>query len=397
MSKLQKRTLGRRRLRGGGEDSRRRGATLVLIAVMSTALVSFGAMALNWSYIELTHTQLRAASDAAAKAAIVSLSQTQNKGDARQVAKDLVSEYSIGGQPIRIRNSDIQFGNGERQQDGSIVFNQDVQPLNAAQVIINLDDGARTGKVSTLMPHIMNPSEFSLSKTAIASRYDHDIVMVVDRSASMAWDLTGVDFSYPAEYNNDSTLQNYFKPPHPTDSRWAKLVDALRVFRDVIEDRNLNAQVGLVSYASDYTFGLFSSTRVNTDLLLSQSTSDFVSTAETIGQSPIIGDTNIGAGIDSGRSTLLSASERRITANRTMVLLSDGRKTEGNDPVARARRAADSRITIHTVSFGDGADQQAMANIAAEAGGNHYHASTAAELALAFKTIAEELPAVLVQ
>ncbi|MEO1498255.1 MAG: vWA domain-containing protein [Planctomycetota bacterium] len=397
MSTKGKRTLGRRRLRGGGANRRRRGATLVLIAVMSTALVSFGALAINWSYIELTNTQLRSASDATAKAAVVALSQTQNQAEARTIARALARNYRIGGQELRIRGRDIQFGNAETQPDGSIVFNQGVQPLNAAQVVATCGEGAATGKVSALLGNILNPDEFELSKTATAAKYDHDIAMVVDRSASMAWDLSGTDFSYPAEYNNDSTLQNYFKPPHPTESRWAKLVDALKVFREVIEDRNLNAQVGLVSYASNYSFGLFSSTRVSRDQLLSLNTSDFIAAAETISASPIIGDTNIGAGIDNGRSVLLSASERRMTANRTMVLLSDGRRTEGNDPVARARRAANNRITVHTVSFGDGADQQVMANIAAEAGGNHYHASTAAQLRTAFQTIAEQLPAILVQ
>ncbi|TWT48677.1 vWA domain-containing protein [Botrimarina hoheduenensis] len=397
MNKSTNRPLGRRRLRGGGAASRRRGATLVLIAVMSTALVSFGALIINWSYIELTNTQLRSASDATAKAAVVALSQTQNQSQARTIARQIAREYQVGGRDLILRGSDIEFGNAQRQPNGTIVFNAGVQPLNSARVVAACGGSAATAAVSTMLGNILNPDEFTLSKTATAARYDHDIVMVVDRSASMAWDLSGVDFSYPAEYNNDSTLQNYFKAPHPTESRWAKLEDALGVFRDVIVDRRLNAQVGLVSYASDYTFGLFNSTRVTRDQLLSSNTSDYLTAAAAIGTRPIIGDTNIGAGIDEGRLVLLNASERRMTANRTMILLSDGRRTQGADPVARAARAANSRITVHTISFGDGADLQVMADVALAGGGQHYHASTAQQLTEAFRTIAEQLPAILVQ
>ncbi|MEO0532010.1 MAG: vWA domain-containing protein [Planctomycetota bacterium] len=375
----------------------RRGATLVLIAVMSSALVSIGALVINWSYIELTQTQLRSASDAAAKAAVVTLSQTQNQGDARRAARQIAAQYTIGGQPLRIRNQDIQFGNGEPDGNGGYTFVQGQQPLNCAQVVARCGPDSATASVSAMFGNMLETDEFNLDKTATAGRYDHDVCVVVDRSASMAWDLSGTDFSYPDEYNNDSTLQNYFRAPHPTSSRWAKLAESLVVFRDALESRNLNANVGLVSYASNYTFGLYEAERVTRNQLMSLDTNEFLDAADTIGESPLIGDTNIGAGINHGRAVLVSASERRVTANRTMILFSDGVRTEGADPVARAQVAADSRITIHTVSFGDGADQATMQAIAAAAGGNHYHADSGAELAYAFEQIAEELPAVLIE
>ncbi|MEN0109676.1 MAG: vWA domain-containing protein [Planctomycetota bacterium] len=375
----------------------RRGATLVLIAVMSTALVSLGALVINWSYIELTHTQLRAASDAAAKAAAVTLSQTQNQGDARRTARQIAREYRVGGRQVTLRNSDIVFGNGESDGAGGYTFNQGEQPLNSARVTARCGSGSSMSSVPVFFSNIMPEGTFDLEKQSTAGRYDHDICVVVDRSASMAWDLSSVDFQYPAEYVDDSTLQNYFKPPHPTESRWAKLVESLGVFRDVVNRRNLNPQIALVSYASNYTFGVFQSSRVSRDQLLDKDTDLFVDEANRLGGVPLIGDTNISAGLSNGRSVLLSRSERRVTANRTMILFSDGVRTEGGNPVQQAQRAANSRITVHTVSFGDGADQQAMQQIAQTGGGNHYHANTGIELESAFEQIAEQLPAVLIQ
>lgn len=375
----------------------RRGATLILVAVMSSALVSLGALVINWSYIELTNTQLRSASDAAAKAAAVTMSQVQNQGQAKQAAKLVAAEYTVGGQSLRIRNRDIEFGNAESDGNGGYTFSAGVQPLNCARVVARCGPGSATASVSAVMGNLLETDEFELEKEAIAGRFDHDICIVVDRSASMAWDLTGVDFSYPEEYNNDSTLQNYFKPPHSTGSRWAKLRDSLGVFRDALASRDLNPNIGLVSYASNYTFGLFESERVTRNLLMDLNADEFLAAADVIAQSPLIGDTNIAAGINNGRSVLLSSSERRVTANRTLILFSDGVKTEGGNPVTRAEVAADSRITIHTVSFGDGSDQEVMQQIAEAGNGNHYHADNAEELASAFAAIADELPAMLIQ
>ncbi len=386
------------RRRGIGRTHRRtdrRGATLVLIAIMSTAMIGLGALVLNWSYIELTNTQLRSASDAAVKAAVVTLSQTQNQSQARQAAKTIAREYTIGGQELRLRNSDIQFGNSEIQADGSYLFVTGQQPINSARVTASLGNGALAASVPVLFSSLLTTDSFDLQKQSTAGRYDHDICVVVDRSASMAWDLSGVDFSYPEEYNNDSTVQNYFKAPHPNGSRWAKLVEALGVFQEVVDRRNLNAQIGLASYASDYTFGLFESSQVSTDQVMSGDTYDFVNAAAAIGQEPIIGDTNIRRGINEGKNVLLD-DEKRGTANRTMILLSDGRRTEGGNPVTKAADLYNNRrIAIHTISFGEGADQATMQAIADAAGGNYYHALTGTDLEAAFEDIAQQLPAVL--
>lgn len=375
----------------------RRGATLVLIAVMSTALVSLGAFVINWSYVELTNTQLRSACDAAAKAAVVTMSQTQEMDAARVAAQEIAAEYRIGGLQLILEDGDIEFGNGEPNGSGGYTFVANQQPLNCARVVARCGGSSATASVPVLFASLMEKDSFDLEKDAVAGRYDHDVCVVVDRSGSMAWDLTSVDFSYPGEYNDDSTLQNYFRAPHPTGSRWAKLVDSLEVFREVIDRRDLNAKVGLVSYASNYTFGLFQSTTVTADQVMSSNTSLFVEAAEAIGEEPIIGDTNIGAGIDTGVSVVTSPTEGRLTANRTIVLLSDGVRTEGADPVSRATAAAANRITVHTISFGDGADQNVMQQIADATGGSHYHANSGEELMSAFEQIAEELPAVLIQ
>jgi Mg-chelatase subunit ChlD len=367
----------------------------VLVAVMCTVLISFGALMLNWSYIELSHSQLRAASDAAAKAAVVTLSRTQSQSQARTSARTIASQYRIAGQSFMLRDGDIEFGNSVPNGNGGYNFAVGQSPLNSARVTARLGAGGAGTAVPVLFANLVDTDTFALEKRATAGRYDHDICVVVDRSASMAWDMSGVDFRYPAERRNDSTLQNYFRPPHPTASRWAALTNALQTFKTVVDRRNLNPQIGLVSYASAYTFGLYSSTEVTVNQTMSSDTSRFLTAAQQIALNPIIGDTNIASGLTNGQTVLLRP-ESRASANRTLILLSDGRRTAGADPVTTATTIAGNRVTIHAISFGENADLAVMSRIAQVGGGRHYHAVTGTELQSAFEQIAEQLPAVLI-
>lgn len=410
-----------RRRRGIGLTHRstdRRGATLVLIAIMSTALISLSALVLNWSYIELTNTELRSASDAAVKAAVVTLSQTQSQSQARQAAKAIAREYTIGGHKLKLRNSDIQFGNSEQQPDGSYSFVTGQQPVNSARVIASLGNGALTASVPVLFSSFLPADSFDLQKRSTAGRYDHDICVVVDRSASMAWDHTGEHFSYPGEYNDDSLPQNYFKPPHPTESRWAHLITGIEEFKDVIDTRNLNAQIGLVSFAGNKiidssTFGAYEAVWFRTDLVMSNTTNDFVAVARAIGQEPLIGghSPDVEGGADGGTSSfrgfiegknVLLNTEKRSTANRTMVLFSDGLHVEKNKAITKAQNFYNNkRITTHTilhVSDSPNEDEEStMREIAEAGGGSYYSVGPGGEYTYveAFGTIARELPAVL--
>jgi Ca-activated chloride channel family protein len=83
--------------------------------------------------------------------------------------------------------------------------------------------------------------------------------------------------------------------------------------------------------------------------------------------------------------------------NGTIVLMSDGRRTTGPDPVEVAKMAADRGVRVYTVGFGtkDGAaipggwggwsfwarlDEEALKGVAKRTGGEYFHAATADDL-----------------
>ncbi|MEN1678875.1 MAG: vWA domain-containing protein [Planctomycetota bacterium] len=367
---------------------------MILVAALTVAMLGIGSLAINIAYVELSRTQIRTTADAAAKAALVTLSETQSRAQARQAARSVGRQNTVLGNQLAIPNSDIRFGSAV-EVDGKYTFVNNGRPLNSVQLTVRFGDGSNNSAASTLFSSFVGTGSFSGDETAIAGRYDHDVIVVVDRSGSMAWDDSGVDFAYPGDQAGDSTVQNYFRPPHATGSRWAALVEALEVFDGVLGERDLNPQVGLVSYSSDYTFGVYDSEEVTLEQPLTTETSLVLEAAVRIGDGVLVGDTNIASGLREGRRALLDRNLRRITATRTIILLSDGVATEGGDAVVVAQTCVNPRIKIHTISFSDGADQDEMLAIADTTGGKHFHAPTAEQLREAFRRIAEELPATL--
>src|SRR5262245_45939723 len=90
--------------------TKRRGAMLVLIAVILPILLFLVAMCVDIGYIQLVRTEMRASTDAAARAASEALSRTQDLNMARQAAKDLASANKVAASPLLLDDSDIAFG-----------------------------------------------------------------------------------------------------------------------------------------------------------------------------------------------------------------------------------------------------------------------------------------------
>ena len=99
------------------------------------------------------------------------------------------------------------------------------------------------------------------------------------------------------------------------------------------------------------------------------------------------GMTNIDAGIRMGTDVLTDPNQGRPFAEKVMIVFTDGVYT-GDDPVPDAQAAGDEGIRVMTVTFGNGANQDDMADVANAADGNHYHAPDADALTAIFEDLA---------
>jgi Mg-chelatase subunit ChlD len=94
------------------------------------------------------------------------------------------------------------------------------------------------------------------------------------------------------------------------------------------------------------------------------------------------------------RANVVHDLKGESTGERIVILLSDGQDNAGTpDPLDEAQVAAANDITIHTVGFGDGADNATLQAIADETGGTYHYAAEGEDLdevfSEVFATIAE--------
>ena len=365
-----------------------------MVAVLLPILVLLVGFAVNVAYMEMVRTQLRISCDSAAKAGLIRLGATQQSIDARNFARTVSATNLVGGQTLQLADSNIEFGNATKNGSGAYVFTTGGSPLNSSRVT-----GAMN--VPYLFGAFMPGSNFAVTQVSLTSRISHDIVLVLDRSSSMAFDLSSGEFSYPSDRSLFSPLQAYFTPPSPTGSRWNALTNAVNTFVGVLQARNLDANVALVTFAETYSFGNYSATEASLDVMLTSNYSLIPTAMNVWSQTPLLGDTNIEAGLNLAQ-TELTGPRARVTANRTIILLTDGVATTGNlniPSLTLASRTASGIIT-QTIAFGgeasSGSAQAAMSGAAQNGNGVFYNAPTAATLQQAFQQIADSLPAVLI-
>lgn len=360
----------------------RRGAMLVLIAICLPLVLIMAAFAVDVAWMQLTRSQLRTATDAAARAGAKGLSLYQNDQMARRLAKQAAGRNLVAGDPLLLDDKDIEFGSSTRPDDGSrFVFTAGGAQPNAVRVTGRRTQGSATGAVDLLFSGVLGVRQFEPIETAISTQLDRDICLVIDRSGSM---MEGI------EKGKGSKKSSSCDPPDSA-SRWFAMAAAVDVFLQELDKTRQEEFVGMASYSSaESACGLkYNTSDINCNLSPDY---DLVrGEISRLGRRPLRGRTNISAGLDDG-ITVLTGKLTRKYAVKTMVLLTDGLQNEGAPAINSARKAAKRDIVIHTITFSDEADQRGMAAVAKATGGQHYHAPTAEELARAFKEIAATLP-----
>jgi hypothetical protein len=368
------------------KNRNRRGAIVVLVAAMIIIFLGSVALSVDVAYMQLSRTKLRSATDAAARAAGEGLSRAQDVNFARQAAKTIAAANSVAGKPLLLDDSDIVFGKSTQQSSGAWTFTPNGQPINAVRVFGRRTREAPAGSIPTFFGGIFNVFDFQPTQAATVVRLDRDICLVVDRSSSMKLYL---DDTNPTMSTGDS---RFCKPPNMSLSRWGALSVAVQRFIDALAQTPQTEHVGLVSYASDYTACSYTNNAADINCALASNHAQVTSAMATISTKKFNGMTNIAAGITKGIQALTSSAARPYAA-KTMVLMSDGAYTQGQQPSLVAPQAAAKDIIIHTITFGE-ANPAEMQAIADATGGNHYIAPDAATLQDIFEEIALTLPVV---
>ncbi len=373
---------------------RRRGAAFVVVVLSIFVFLFMVAFSVDVAYMQLSRMEIRAAADAAAKAGTEAMVREESVTAAIAAAKKAAAMNSVGPGVLNLSDSDVQLGRSLQDSDGSWAFAQGEQPHNSVRILANSEVplfwGGITGK-GTFNPNVQSTATFA----------DNEVCLVVDRSHSMCFDLTGTTWSYPLA--TPTTPDPIAYPPDPVESRWATLQLAINEFNSILEQRTSGKRVGLVTFGSDIDLNTYEGNltgrtfpAVAVDVPLTSDVSLIDAAIQARTDDIMLGGTNLTAGINQGVQMLTDANARTF-AEKTMIVMTDGKWNEGGNPVTASLQARVSGITVHTVTFLSNADQTDMIWVATVGGGQHYHADNKAALIAAFRDLALNLPITLVE
>ncbi len=366
----------------------RRGAILPLVAITLPVLMILLGFSVDLAYMQNARMELRAATDAAARAAATTLSQTDNIVLARERAKQIARSNYVGGATLELRDQDIEIGRSLPNGNGRWVFSAGATPPNSVRVSGNRTSSSLGGAVPLFFGGFVGQTNFEPVQTATASFLNVDICLVLDRSTSMKLNADS------SEAGMNTADSRFCSAPNAT-SRWTSLDSAVQIFVQTLRSSSADEQVALVTYSSDlsgYSPALCGAesqpssldSPLDTDLSLVESEMNRLST------SVWNGNTFIESGMRTGISELTHPTRSRRFANKVMIVLTDGHENEGS-AIAAAPDARNADIVVNSITFGDFADQNTMSDVAREGGGRHYHASDGAALESIFRELAAEI------
>jgi Flp pilus assembly protein TadG len=367
----------------------RRGAVLVLMTILVVVLLGMAAFAVDLAYLQLARVELRAATDAAAKAAAASLRTSQNTTTATSRAQAVALLNQVNGKGHQIAASQLEFGQVAYQTNGTWKFQPGASPYYSVRVNGALTSGSSAGRVSSFFGRIFGVTGYDTTQMAVASHYEQQIVLCLDRSGSMMFDTSGVDGSYPSGYSATTK-------PHRTDSRWGALRTAVSTFVSIIDTSALKPEVALITWAStvtnDWQTGL-SFPVTSRDVGFTTTYSTIKTSLRNRAQLPLVGYTNMGAGLQDAIAMLDTST--KVAAKKSIILMSDGLWNQGTDPVTFAYTAKSKGYDVHTISFIESGNATTMQQIATITGGKSYEATDSASLTQIFTELANTLPVVL--
>ncbi|GAA4456707.1 VWA domain-containing protein [Novipirellula rosea] len=360
----------------------RRGATAVVFVIMLPVLMLLLGFSVDLAYMQLSRAELRAATDLAAKAASSELAETGDTARAIAKGKLIATANKVAGEGLTLEDADFVFGNTVRSTTGKWSFTASGSPMNAVQVNGRRTAAAPDGEVDLFFSSLLNGDGFQTTAAATAGFINADICLVLDRSSSMKLAVsntaTGMGGGDPRSCDIPWA-----------DSRWIALDDAIKIFLAKMNDTLAEEQVAIVTYASNYTACGVTNHNVTLDQPLTSDFTSITTAMENLNTTVWGGNTETSQGMSLARSEL-NGSGARATAEKIMVVLTDGAYTNGVHPADVAALAAADRIKVHTITFGACPSNviMDMQDTAVAGGGYHFHAPDAATLNDAFSKIA---------
>ncbi len=324
----------------------RRGAVILLIAFLLPVLFIIVGFSVDLANMQMARTELRAATDLAAKAAAETLARTGDTAQAVAQGQLIASKNQVAGIGLSLANSDFEFGRATRQLDGKWTFAPANSQQNSVRIVGSRTAGSPDGAINMFFGSLYGSSGFEPAVTTTAAFLNVDICLVLDRSSSMKKDL--------AETGGLSNSDPRWCQAPNGSARWIDLANAVDAFLDELLITPGAENIAVVTFGGPLGAGMPSCDNtvdysvVSIDQDLTTNITLIEDAIDARSNSVWNGNTDIATGMQEGINVLLNAREG---SDRVMILFTDGQYTEDN-PVPMSLVAANNNIRVHTVTFG---------------------------------------------
>ena len=367
----------------------RRGAMVVLVVLVLVLFFMAAAFSVNVAYMMLAAEQLHAATDAAAKAAVVSLSQGSNQTTAINNAISYAAKNAVCGAPCTITAANVTLGSVSYSASGTWAFNAGGTPTSAAQVSGSLS-------LPLFFAPVLGIATCTPAKTSTSAFVRNKWCLVFDHSGSMCFDMSGTDWSYPPPIGYHA---DWYPPspyyPDPSLSRLANLNAGATIFLNALTNSpggSAQNVVGMISFADAATTNCaFTSTYSNITTQL-----NYYITTNIYNDGIYDGGTDLSAGLQAALN-LFTSSADGTPWNQVIIVFSDGEWNEGANPLTLVPQLVSAGITVHTIGLLQEGNNTTMQQLAAQTGGQFFYATNSATLQAACQQLAETIPVILTQ
>jgi Flp pilus assembly protein TadG len=414
-----------------------RGATLLMVALMLVALLAVLALSVDVGAGYIERRRLQSVADAASLAGVQVMDETD--GSPSQILA-AVQEYAVQRTPPA-NNEDRQYTvHWLVGATPSGVVGRDPRPQHVTGVQVTL-----SGTTPTMFASVLGITEVSASASGGGGYSPLDVMLVLDRSGSMAYDScllhdasSGVNLRL--DFNPGGHCANGGNPSQSAcgncggywgtsgPCRWqsggavmspapavcgsvdtktsceackgywlsneepiTSLKTAATNFVNQVEAelRPTNPRIGLVSYSTSATLN-----RVLTEI------DDVGLVRSAISGLSADGSTNCEDALYQAREQLYGNG--RVTAVKVIVFMTDGNANTGRGcayvcadasqrAINQATLARTQGILTYTIGLGIDSDQDMLRTIASEGGGEYVYAPTAADLDAAFAEMFDKI------
>lgn len=164
----------------------RRGNYAIITALSSTAMLGFGALAVDASYMRLAAMQAQNAADAGAHAGLVQLRTNGDVDDARGVAEEVINMNKLLGKTAKVDSeTDVVFGGWDFDLKE---FDEAATYVNAVEVTVRKTEDSPNGAIDLMMMKMWGTehAETASSRRAIGALRYREIFIVQDVTGSFA-------------------------------------------------------------------------------------------------------------------------------------------------------------------------------------------------------------------